>query len=124
ALHRLSGAGAHWTRVCDVARVGRRPIADELGDDRGSPVARRAQLLEDENARTLSHHEAVTGEIKRTAGPARLDIARRDRTRRTEGGQRQRGDAGLTAARDHRHGVATPDGLERLTDRVRAATAG
>src|SRR3984893_9942352 len=94
-LHRLGRSGAHRIRRRDVAGVGRRAVADDLGDDRSTPPPRRLELLEDQDSGPFPHDKAVALHVEGTAGPAGFDVAGRDGTRRAERRQRQRRDTGL-----------------------------
>src|SRR4030042_444770 len=51
--------------------------ADDRGIDPGSPPAGGPELLEEQDARPFTHHEAIAFSIKRTGGPLRLAIPRR-----------------------------------------------
>src|SRR5439155_437974 len=77
------------------------------------------ELLEDQDPGPLPHDEAVAFQVEGTARQLGLDLARRHRARSAEGSQRQRRDARFASTGDHGRRVATPDGLEGLTDRVR-----
>jgi len=52
-----------------VMRIGRRPVAEDLGIGRGASTFRRFGLLEDQQRRSFAHDEAVP---LRVEGPCRV----------------------------------------------------
>src|SRR6202022_5130820 len=116
-------AGADRIGRRDMAGVGGRAVADDLGDDRGAPFTRGLELLEDQDPCPLPHDEAIALQVEGTAREAGFDVASRYGTRGAEGCQRQGRDTGFTSARDHGRGGAPPDRLEGLANRVSTGTA-
>src|SRR3984893_6047731 len=105
ALHRAQDAPPRSIAVGgglrDVRGVGGRTVAGYLRVDASAPPARVLVFLEDDNARTLAHHEPVAVLVERTRGPFRLIVARRQRLHGIE-----RGDADV---RDRRLGATGND---------------
>src|SRR3954454_4083640 len=70
ARERLFHAGdrpdAAGSRCGDVVRVARAPVAAQLAVDRRAPRFGAIPRLEDEEARAITHHEAVASAVERT----------------------------------------------------------
>ena len=81
------------------------------------------QLLEDDDARTLAHDEAVAILVERAAGLLRLVVARREGAHRRKPAHAHRGDGRLRPARNHHVGIVTLDDLERVADGMRRGRA-
>ena len=84
---------------------------------------RRLELLEHEHARALAHHEPRPRRVERPRRPRRVLLLGDEPAHRAEAGEDQRVHARLGAAGEHRVGVAAPDQLGALADRVRAGRA-
>jgi hypothetical protein len=129
---RAADRGAHHHGHADglrlglrhVVRVVRGAVGEHLGVDAGSPRPRGLEVLEDEDAGALAHHEAGPGGVEGPGRKGRVLLLGDEPAHRAEAGQDQRVDARLGAAREHDVGIAAPDELGRLPDRVRARRAG
>src|SRR5205807_1923122 len=107
-----------------VVHVGARAVADDLGLDPGAALARVLIVLQDHHHGALAHHETVTADVEWAAGSLGLIVPLADRLDLAERSQRQGGDRGLGATRDHGDRVAPLDDLGRLADAVGAGRAG
>ena len=116
-LHRACRVTARWIRLGHVLRVGRKPVAGDLGVDLGATGARAFELLEHEHRARLAHHEAVALRVERPAGTLRIFVATRERAHRTEAGDPDLVDRRLGPAAEHHVGATKPDVVEPLADR-------
>ena len=121
--HHAERAIAVLGRRGDVVGVGRHAVAHELGVDPRAAALRLVVSLENDDARTLPHDEAVAVLVERTARPLRGVVPRRQRAQGAESADAHRGDRRLGTAGDHRIGVAAHDDLERVADGVRRCRA-
>src|SRR5438876_42653 len=65
--HRPDRPAAVARPAGDAARVARRPVAGDLGNDLRAAARRVLRLLEDEKAGPLPHHEPVAARVERPA---------------------------------------------------------
>src|SRR5450432_3855629 len=79
ALHRALRALAVRRRRCEMVRVARRAVADDLGVDVRSALLRVLELLEEQRRTSLAHDEAVPRGVKGARGGERLVVALRER---------------------------------------------
>ena len=88
-----------------------------------APRACRLELLQEQDARALAHHEAGPRRVERARRVRRMLFLRGEPAHRAEAREDQRVDARLGAAGEHGVRVAALDQLGRLADRVRARRA-
>ena len=114
-----SGADAALPAGCgqgDVAGVGGRAVADDLGEDARAAPAGVLELLQDEDAGALGDDEAVTTLVERPARAFGIVVARRQGAHRREGADERLVHGRLGTAGEHHVGVAADDRLGGLAD--------
>src|SRR6516162_2139251 len=110
-----------WRR--NVVRITRHAVTDDFCQDRGIAPLGKPQLFEDNDARSLAHHEAVAVQVKWPAGFLRSIIARGEGAHRGESADTHRCDRRFGAAANHNVGFAPRDESKRIADSVRARRA-
>ncbi len=73
--HRALVALAALRRRRHMERIGRGAVADDLGDRCRATRPRMLELLEDEDGRSLGHHEPVAGGVERPRRDGRVVLA-------------------------------------------------
>ena len=124
--------GAHHVRDTDrlglglrhVVRVVRRAVAEHLGVDAGAAGLGGLEILEEEDARALAHHEPRPRRIEGTRGKRRVVVLDREAAHGGEAREDQRVHARLAPAGQHGVGISPLDQLGRLSDCVRPGCAG
>src|SRR5262245_4549 len=81
-------------------------------------------VLDQQDARALTDHEAIALDIEGATGALWGVVAPREGMHVGEGGYPHWRDAALRAAGDHRDGIATADHLRSLADGIGAGCAG
>src|SRR5262249_45012813 len=104
----------------DVRGVGRRAVADQLGEDRRAAILRVLQLLEDQDPADFARDEAAAALVERPRGPGGIVVPAGERPHRVEPADERLVDPGLAAAGDHRVGIVAADRLPGFADRVAA----
>ncbi|EGJ77648.1 putative 3-oxoacyl-ACP synthase II [Streptomyces sp. Tu6071] len=123
----LQGAGdalAGGLRGRDVVAVGRDALAQRLRVDRGTALRGVLGGLQDHDTGTLAEHEAVTGRVEGARGALGVLVVLGHRHHVGEGGDGQRVDRRLGAARDDDVGTARTDHLDPVADRLGARGTG
>ena len=100
-----------------MRRVRREPVAEKLRVDLGAARPCVLELLEDDHASRLAHHEPAAVGVERTARLLGLVVPPRQRAHRAEAGDPDRRDPRLGAAREDDVRAAEPDHVRRLADR-------
>src|SRR5262249_47410797 len=94
----------------DVIGIAREAIADDLGIDLGATPLGVLELLQDDDARTLAHDEAVAVAVPWARGAlGRIVEAGGQGAGRGEAGETDAADGGLRPACYHHIGVLEPD---------------
>ncbi len=116
--HRPLDAAALLVGGGHVVGVRRAPVARDGGDGLRTPALGVLGALQDQGSRALAHHEAVARLVERPARAVRLIVAPGDCPDRAETRHGKGRDRGLGRAGDHHVGVAAPDQLQPLGDRL------
>ena len=93
-------------------------VADELGVDIGAAPGREFQFLEDDDARALTHDEAVAILVEGAARARGLVVAGRQGAHGGKATDAHRRDGGLGTAGNHHVGVVALDDFEGVADRM------
>src|SRR5215211_3524019 len=120
AAHHLPDADRLWLGCGKVVRVVGGAVAEHLGVDLRAARPGGLELLQDERASALPHHEPRARRVEGPRGSRGVLLLGGEAAHGREAGQDQRVDAGLGAAREDRVGVAAADDLGALPHRVRA----
>ncbi len=106
-----------------MERIPRQGITDHLRVDPRVSLDGLAPLLEDQDARSFAHHEAVPSGVERAAGLFGRVVSCGEGAHGTEPPDGQRCNHRLRAAADHRIGVTPLDDFVGVTDAVTARSA-
>ena len=117
--HHLRDPDRVRVRLRHVVRVVRRPVGEDLRVDARTARLRALEVLEEEHARPLPHHETGSGRVERARGEGGILLLGDEPAHGAEAGEDERVHAGLGASCEHDVGVPAPDGLRTLPDRVR-----
>ena len=117
------GAARVRVRRADVVRVARHRAAEQPGVDLRAAGLRVVLALEDQRRGALAEHEAVAAGVVGPGGQLGGVVPLRQRLHLAERGERQRVHARLRAAGDDHVGVAEPQVVERVADRLVARGA-
>src|ERR1700736_1114097 len=122
-LHHAKGAVAVLGRAGDVMRVRAHSVAHDLSEYGRSSPARLLQLLQNEHARSFSHHETIALSVPWPRGLLRLIVTLRKGSHSGKTADAQRCYGCFSTPADHHVRVAALDDLKRIADRVRARSA-
>ena len=122
-VHDAHRPAAVLGRRRNVIRVAGHAVADDLGVDSRAARDGRFALFENDHAGPLADDEPIALLVERAARFVGLIVARRHRAHRGKPADAHRRNRRLRAAGNHRVGVAAPDDLERLPDRMRRRRA-